>query len=67
MKGHLQKKSFGINNFRKLSVTARAINSWNKTQIKSSQMGEIALKNLRPSKIGKGDSMKNSLRVTEFF
>ena len=48
MKGHLHKKFFRSNNFGKFSVTVSTIDSWNKTQ---SQMGEIALKDLRPSKI----------------
>ena len=46
--GHLHKKSFRTNNFGKFSVTVSAIDSWNKIQ---DQMGEIALKDLRPSKI----------------
>ena len=37
-----------MNNFGKFSVTASVINSWNKTQ---DQMGELELKDLRPSKI----------------
>ena len=37
-----------MNNFGKFSVTVSAIDSWNKIQ---DQMGEIALKDLRPSKI----------------
>ena len=45
---HLHKKSFRTNNFRKFSVIVNAIDSWNKIQ---DQMGEIALKDLRPSKI----------------
>ena len=48
IKGHLLKKSFRTNNFGKFSVTVSAIDSWNKIQ---DQMGEIALKDLRPSKI----------------
>ena len=48
IKGHLHKKSFRTNNFGKFSVTVSAIDSWNKIQ---DQMGEIALKDLRPSKI----------------
>ena len=48
IKDHLHKKSFRKNNFGKFSVTVSAINSWNKIQ---DQMGEIALKDLRPSKI----------------
>ena len=48
IKGHLHKKSFSTNNFGKFSVTLSVIDSWNKIQ---DQMGEIALKDLRPSKI----------------
>ena len=47
MKGHLHKKYFRTNNFGKSSVTESAIDLWNKIQ---DQMGEIALKDLRPSK-----------------
>ena len=48
IKGHHHKKSFGSNNFGKFLVTVSTIDSWNKTQ---DQMGEIALKDFRPSKI----------------
>ena len=48
IKGHLHKKSFRMNNFGKFSVIVSTIDSWNKIQ---DQMGEIALKYLRPSKI----------------
>ena len=48
MKGHLHKKSFRANTFGKFSVTVSAINSWNKMQ---DWKGEIALKDLTPSKI----------------
>ena len=48
VKGYLHKKSFRRNNFGKFSVPVSAIDSWNKMQ---DQMGEIALKDLRPSKI----------------
>ena len=48
MKGHLHRKSFRTNNFEKFYVTVIAIDSWNKMQ---GCMGEIALKDLRPSKI----------------
>ena len=37
-----------MNNFGKFSVTVSAIESWNKMQ---DQMGEMALADLRPSKI----------------
>ena len=48
MKGHLHKKSFRTNNFGKFSVTVSTIELWNKMQ---GQMGELALKDFRPSKI----------------
>ena len=48
VKGYLHKKSFRRNNFGKFSVTVSAIDSWNKMQ---DQMDEIALKDLRSSKI----------------
>ena len=48
IKSHLHKKSFRTNNFGKFSVTVSAIDAWIKIQ---DQMGEIALKDLRPSKI----------------
>ena len=48
IKVHLHKKYFRTNNFGKFSVTLSAIHSWNKFQ---DQIGEIALKDLRPSKI----------------
>lgn len=48
MKDDLHRKSFRTNNFRKFSVTISAIDTWNKIQ---GQIGEIALKDLRPSKI----------------
>ena len=48
MRGHLHKKSFRTNNFGKFSVTVSANDSWNKMQ---DQMSEIALNDLRPSKI----------------
>ena len=44
----LYKKTFRTNDFWKLSVTVSVIYWWNKTQ---DQMGEIALKNLKPSSI----------------
>ena len=47
IKDHYHKKSYGTNNFGKFSVTVSAIDSWNKIR---DQMGEIALKDLRPSK-----------------
>ena len=46
MKGHLHKKSFRTINLGTFSVVVNVIESWNKMQ---DQMGEIALKNLRPS------------------
>ena len=48
VKGYLHKKSFRRNNFGKFFVTVSAIDSWNKMQ---DQMDEIALKDLRSSKI----------------
>ena len=48
MKSHLHKKSFKTSNFGKFSVTVSATDSWNKMK---DQMGEIALKDFRPSKI----------------
>ena len=48
MKGHIHRKSFRTNNFEKFYVTVIAIDSWNKMQ---GCMGEITLKDLRPSKI----------------
>ena len=47
IKGHLHKKIFRTNNFAKFSATVSAIDSWNKIQ---DQLGELALKDLRPSK-----------------
>ena len=47
-KDHLHKKSFRTNNSGKFSVTESATDSWNKIK---DQMGEIALKDLWPSKI----------------
>ena len=47
MKDHLHKKSFRTYNFGKFSITVSVIDLWNKMQ---GQMGEIALKDLRPSK-----------------
>ena len=47
-KGHLHKNSFRTNGFRKFSAILSAIDSWNEMQ---NQMGEIALKDLTPSKI----------------
>ena len=44
----LHKKSFRTNNFGKFSVTVSAMDSWNKMQ---DQMGDIALKDVRPSKM----------------
>ena len=43
-----RKAIFRTNNIGKFSVTISVIESWNKME---SQMGEIALKDLRPSKI----------------
>ena len=48
IKGYLHKKSFRMNKFGKYSVTVSAIDSWNKMY---DQIGKIALKDLRPSKI----------------
>ena len=48
IKGYLHKNSFRANNFGKFPVTVSAIDSWNKIQ---DQVGEIALKDLRPSEI----------------
>ena len=48
MKGYLHKEYFRANNFGKFSVTVSATDSWNNMQ---DQMGEIALKDLRPNKI----------------
>ena len=55
MKDDLHKKSLRTSNFRKLSVTISAIDTWNKIQ---GQMGEIALKDLRPSKIKRLPTIK---------
>ena len=46
MTGHLHKKSFRTINLGKFPVVVNVIESWNKMQ---DQMGEISLKNLRPS------------------
>ena len=48
MKGHLHQKSFRTNGFGRFSAILSAIDSWNEMQ---NQMGEIALKDLTPSKI----------------
>ena len=48
MKDHLHKKSFRMDNSKKICVNVSAIDSWNKMQ---DQMGEIALKDLRPNEI----------------
>ena len=62
MKGHLHKKTFNMNyDFGKVSVNVSVVDSWNKIQV---QMGEIALKDLRPSKI-QWLPLTNSLKVTD--
>ena len=48
IRGHLHKKSFRSNKFRKFIVTASYIDSWNEVQ---DQMDEIILTDLKPSKI----------------
>ena len=48
MKDHLHKKSFRMDNSKKISVNVSAIDSWNKMQ---DQMSETALKDLRPNEI----------------
>ena len=48
IKGHLHRKSFRANNFGNFSVTVSVIGSWSKMQ---DQMGQIAPKDIRPSKI----------------